>query len=239
VFSSRELLRFRWRSIEVYKSIVMALEDYHIDSDDLLVSLRGILDISELENAEIVRAVKIDAYIKALRKAWEGGRIEEEDKQTINNLRSHYGISNEEHERLVSQVKTDLGIPEDNTMILLIDDSPDILLFCNFALRKTYKNVKTAVSVATALEIIKAEMPTLIICDVMMPDVSGFQFYENIKKGLYGEEIKSVKFMFMSACDDAYMKMIASTQGVSKYLAKPTTKESLETAVKEMLMSER
>jgi len=235
VFSSRELLRFRWRSIEVYKSLMMALDDYKIESEELYTSIRGILDISEEEAVEVERAVKLDSYIQALRQAMGHGKIEPEDQQILENLRTHYGISDAEHEGLVKQVKTDLGIADDNALILLIDDSPDILMFCSYALRKTYKNVKIAVSVDAALGVINEEMPALIICDVMMPDISGFQFHENIMNGMYGSEIKNVPFMFMSACSDDYMKMIANKQGVAKYLAKPTTKEVLEAAVRDML----
>ncbi|HLP17952.1 MAG TPA: response regulator [Bacteroidota bacterium] len=235
VFSARELTRFRWRSIEVYKSILMTLDSSIAGLEELLKSIRGILDISDDENNELTRSVKIDAYIKALRKAYEGGTIKDEERQIINNLRNHYEISEEEHTKLVKQVKLDLGIPDEDAMILIIDDSPDILVFCDYALRKTYTNVKTALSVDVALETILLEMPSLIVCDVMMPDVSGFQFYDNIKNGKYGEPIKSVPFMFMSACDDDYMKRIASAQGISTYLTKPITKAALEEAVKQML----
>ncbi len=233
---SRAAVKYKSRSIEAYKSILLALDDHQIESKGLLHSLRTILDVSDEESQKLLRSVKLQTYITALRKAWEDGRIEEDEQLIINNLRFHYEISDEENDSLVKQVKIDLGIPDNDAMILVIDDNPDILLFCDYALRKTYNNVKTAESAAAALDIIAKQMPSLIVCDIMMPEVSGFQFRDNIINGSYGEEIKSIPFMFISACDDDYMKNIASKQGISKYLAKPISKETLESAVIEMLM---
>ena len=89
-----------------------------------------------------------------------------------------------------------------------------------------------------AAETIKQEIPSLILCDVMMPERGGFAFYEMIQNGEYGEEIKKTPFVFMSGCSDEYMKKIAADLGVNKYLSKPFSIETLEKTVKEMLMTD-
>jgi CheY-like chemotaxis protein len=79
--------------------------------------------------------------------------------------------------------------------------------------------------------------PSIIISDVNlgMGVMSGFSFYEKIIAGTYGNELKSVAFILMSSLEDEFFVRSAKQMGVKAYLAKPFTRESLETTVKNAL----
>jgi len=233
----REKVKMKERLLESYKAILVLMDasitPEHID--DLLLSLRGILDVSEDEHAQMLRSVQVNSYIDTLRASWQKGRITEEERELLTHLSTLYGITQEEQEYLTKDVKRQLGLPEDSAVILVVDDSRDILVFVDHILKKTYANIRTVGSVKEAAAQMKEELPSLILCDVMMPETGGFAFYDLIQKGEYGEEVKSVPFIFMSGCSDEYMKKIAETLGVNNYLAKPFSKETLVKTVKDML----
>jgi CheY-like chemotaxis protein len=123
----------------------------------------------------------------------------------------------------------------DSAKILIIDDSRDVLVFADHVLKKRYANVRTVESVKEAVSAIGEEMPDLILCDVMMTETGGFAFYDLIQQGEYGDALKTVPFVFMSACSDEYMKKIAEDLGVNKYIAKPFSKATLEQIITDTL----
>ncbi len=235
-----ERAKAKERLVEAYRTFIILLDvsipREHLDA--LLLSLRGILGISEEEHTEIIRSVQVNSYIDTLRASWQKGKITSDEKELLAHLCDLYQISPEEHDRLTKQVKRQLGLPDESARILAIDDSKDLLVFIDYVLKKNYANIRTVESVKLAVETFKQEMPSLILCDVMMPEIGGFAFYNQIQKGEYGEEIKKVPFVFMSGCSDEYMKKIADDLGVNKYLAKPFSKETLEKTIKEMLTIE-
>jgi CheY-like chemotaxis protein len=236
----REQAKAKERLIEAYRTFII-LMDVSIPRENLetlLLSLRSILGISDEEHQEILRSVQVNSYIDTLRASWQKGKITAEERELLAHLCELYHISQEEHERLTKQVKRQLGLPDENARILAIDDSKDLLVFVDYVLKKTYVNIRTVESVKQAVEIIHQELPSLILCDVMMPETGGFAFYDMIQKGEFGEELKKVPFVFMSGCSDEYMKKIADDMGVNKYLAKPFSKETLEKTIKEMLITE-
>lgn len=234
----REKSKTRDRLLESYKAILVLMDSTitpeHID--DLLLSLRGILDVSDEEHTQLLRSVQVNSFIDTLRASWQKGKITDEERELLSHLSALYGITEEEQEVLTKQVKRQLGLPEETAAILVVDDSRDILVFVDHVLKKTYANIRTVGSVKEAVSKISEELPGLILCDVMMPETGGFAFYDLIQKGEYGEELKSVPFIFMSGCSDEYMKKIAETLGVNNYLAKPFSKETLVKTVKDMLV---
>jgi len=68
--------------------------------------------------------------------------------------------------------------------ILVVDDEADLLETMRFRLEAAGYEVITALDGAKALEVAQKIKPDLIIMDVMMPGVSGFDALQNLKKGL-------------------------------------------------------
>jgi CheY-like chemotaxis protein len=239
-WTEHEQVKMKERLLDVYKTIFIIMDVSMAPDrlDAILLSLRGILDISEAEHNEMRRSLQVNSYIDTLRASWQKGSLTNQEKDHLAHLCELYGISQEEHERLTKQVKRLLGMPEESASILAIDDSNDVLMFVNHVLKATYTNIRTASSVKEGVSKIMEEMPAVILSDVMMPEISGFAFYDMIQRGDYGEELKKVPFIFMSGCSDEYMKKIAEDLGVNRYLSKPFSKETLIKTVREILEKE-
>ena len=70
-----------------------------------------------------------------------------------------------------------------NHKILLVDDDRDVLeMLLSIFRRAGYTNLRTAASGAEALRIWQEEQPSLIVLDVMMPDMDGFAVLKKIRR---------------------------------------------------------
>ena len=82
------------------------------------------------------------------------------------------------------------------TKILIVDDDPNILLSLEFLLVKNGYEVLVARNGLEAVEIIEQVVPSIVLLDIMMPDVDGYVICEFIKKN---ERTKDAKVIFLSA----------------------------------------
>ena len=87
----------------------------------------------------------------------------------------------------------------DKSLILLVDDEEENLeLFSTILIDSGYE-VITANRASIALEQLNSNKPDLIISDIYMPDISGFEFYDRVQSI---PELKAVPFIFLSALSD-------------------------------------
>jgi PleD family two-component response regulator len=107
--------------------------------------------------------------------------------------------------------------------ILIIDDEVDFVDLLGLRLAGHYKILK-AYNGAEALETAKNEKPDLILSDLMMPKMDGFQLLENLKKHVDTEHIP---FVILSADEDSRTIFKAQEMGVADYLIKPTHLDTL------------
>lgn len=100
--------------------------------------------------------------------------------------------------------------------ILLIDDEPGLLKLLQITLQKErYKNITCAEAAAQAMDLIKKNKYDLIIMDVMLPDLSGFDLCREIRKSVY------TPIIFLTACDSDYNKLTGLAIGGDDYITKP------------------
>lgn len=116
--------------------------------------------------------------------------------------------------------------------ILIVDDNPtnvkvlfDILVQCNF-------KVSVAKSGESALLKVHAALPDLILLDVMMPDIDGFETCRRLKANPKTQEIPII---FLSALDEVIDKIQAFTVGGVDYITKPFHTEEVLARVKNQL----
>lgn len=83
------------------------------------------------------------------------------------------------------------------TKILIVDDEPDIILLLKNRLEAMQYQVVMAQNGAEALKIFQRDKPDLIITDVMMPGLTGYEFFEALRK--MGGEGASVPVIVTSA----------------------------------------
>jgi two-component system, OmpR family, alkaline phosphatase synthesis response regulator PhoP len=117
--------------------------------------------------------------------------------------------------------------------ILVVDDEIHIVQIVKFNLEKRggYE-VLTAKNGEEGLETAKSERPDLILSDVMMPKMSGFQFCEALKKD---PDIKSIPFIILTAKGQENDIKTGEELGVDDYITKPFSPKALLEKVAEIL----
>jgi DNA-binding response OmpR family regulator len=119
------------------------------------------------------------------------------------------------------------------TMILHVDDEPDTLLVVKTILEKEGYEVESVERGKVALEKVNLNGFNLLILDIMMPDMSGWELFSRIVK------IKpDYKVIFLSIIElsDSKIKDLKQA-GIKDYIQKPFDKDDLVARVKKVLNS--
>jgi sigma-B regulation protein RsbU (phosphoserine phosphatase) len=91
------------------------------------------------------------------------------------------------------------SVTREANKILLIDDDAKLVRLFEYNLTKAGFDVKVAYSGKEALEAVKVNLPDIIICDIMMPEMDG---YELRRKMLEDSSLRSIPFVFLTAKGD-------------------------------------
>ncbi len=113
--------------------------------------------------------------------------------------------------------------------ILIVDDSPTERAFLESVLTKAGFAVVTAVSGEDGVEKAKAEIPDLILMDVVMPGLNGFQATRAITRE---ESTKHIPVFICTTKDQETDKIWGMRQGAKDYLVKPVNPEDLVAKIK-------
>jgi DNA-binding response OmpR family regulator len=109
--------------------------------------------------------------------------------------------------------------------ILLVDDEPNIVMALEYALKKKGYDVLIARDGEEALSLFSRIKPCLVILDIMMPKMDGFEVLENIKK----DESEESKVIFLSAKNKEEDIKKGLEAGADDYFTKPfSTKKLLD-----------
>jgi DNA-binding response OmpR family regulator len=115
--------------------------------------------------------------------------------------------------------------------ILLVDDNEDILEFLADELSEKY-HLLTAANGEEALNIIKSEVINLVISDVMMPVMDGFEFCRIIKSNV---EYSHVPVILLTAKNTLQSKIEGLELGADAYIEKPFATEYLQVQIANLL----
>nr|WP_319400401.1 response regulator transcription factor [uncultured Carboxylicivirga sp.] len=119
-----------------------------------------------------------------------------------------------------------------NYKILLVDDEPDIIEFLGYNLKKEGFTVFTANNGEEGLKVAQAELPELIILDVMMPEMDGIETCEEIKRI---PALKNSIVAFLTARGEDYSQIAGFDAGADDYITKPIKPKVLISRVKALL----
>ena len=100
--------------------------------------------------------------------------------------------------------------------ILIVDDVPSNVLLLKALLSIKQFQIVTANCGTACLEQVKAEVPDLILLDVMMPDMNGFSLYE-----VWNKQGSNVPVVFLSARDEDKDRLRGLGLGADDYITKP------------------
>lgn len=113
-------------------------------------------------------------------------------------------------------------------VILVVDDNADMRSYFTSLLQKQYR-VVTADNGLQAVEILKQESPQLIVSDVMMPVMSGFELLQTVKND---EQLNNIPVILVSARAGEEAKIEGYDIGADDYLVKPFSAKELLARVK-------
>lgn len=116
--------------------------------------------------------------------------------------------------------------------ILLVDDEPNILMTLEYTFKKNNFQVFIARDGQEALEILKDQLPDVIILDVMMPLVDGYATLEQIKKD---SRLSHCKVIFLTAKNKEKDIEKGLSLGADRYVLKPFSIKKLVEQVHELI----
>ena len=114
--------------------------------------------------------------------------------------------------------------------IMVVDDEPDITVFCKISLEYYGFVVDTFNEPKEALSSFKSNYYDLVILDIKMPNMDGFELYQEIK-----EKDPAVKACFLTASElyhEAYRDKDYSTLDKELFICKPVENEELIKKIK-------
>lgn len=102
--------------------------------------------------------------------------------------------------------------------ILIVDDEPNIVMTLEYAFKKKDFEVYIARDGGEALQILENKIPDVVLLDIMMPNVDGYQTLQYIKNS---ETLKNTKVVFLTAKNKVSDIEKGLKLGADKYLTKP------------------
>ncbi len=116
--------------------------------------------------------------------------------------------------------------------ILIVDDEPNIVMSLEYIFKKEDFEVFIARDGAEAIEIVENSIPDIILLDIMMPNVDGYQVLNYLKES---EILRKIKVIFLSAKNKSSDIELGLQLGADKYISKPFSVKNLVKEVKELL----
>lgn len=116
--------------------------------------------------------------------------------------------------------------------ILIVDDEPNIVMSLEYIFKKEEFDVFIARDGAEAIEIIENNEIDIIILDIMMPNVDGFQVLKYLKED---PVLSRIKVIFLSAKNKVSDIELGLQLGADKYVSKPFSNKKIVNEVKELL----
>ena len=116
--------------------------------------------------------------------------------------------------------------------ILIVDDTPTNLHLLSKILSKRGYKVRSVTNGQTALRAAKAKLPDLILLDINMPEMDGYEVCEKLKED---ERTRDVPVIFLSALDEVPDKVKAFSVGGVDYITKPFQLEEVFVRIENQL----
>lgn len=116
--------------------------------------------------------------------------------------------------------------------VLIVEDTPSEMELMSHYLRESGCMVMNATSAQQALELAAKQRPDVIVTDVVMPGMSGFELCRSLKKQ---PETATVPIVICTSKNQDIDRLWGMKQGADAYLTKPYTQEQLVQAVRSVM----
>ena len=108
-------------------------------------------------------------------------------------------------------------------LVLIVDDERDLATLLEFTFQEAGEKTRTVFTGEQALRALDVELPDLIVLDVMLPDISGFELCRRIKKG----PTQQVPVILLTAKADETDRVTGFEAGADDYVVKPFSVKEL------------
>jgi len=116
--------------------------------------------------------------------------------------------------------------------IVIVDDEPNIVMTLEYTFKRNGFDVYIARDGGEALEILSKVVPDVIMLDIMMPKVDGYETLKQIKDN---ETLKDLKVVFLTAKNKASDIEKGLKLGADKYLTKPFSIKKIVSEINELM----
>ena len=116
--------------------------------------------------------------------------------------------------------------------ILIVDDEPGVVVALQFLMEQQGYNVLTAESGEFALESIYQNNPDLVLLDIMLPGIDGWEVCEIVR---LNPDCRNIKIIFLTAKSSEVEIAKGLALGGDAYITKPFLNDELVAKVKELL----
>jgi signal transduction histidine kinase len=113
-------------------------------------------------------------------------------------------------------------------LILVVDDNRDVTQLVSVLLQSKGYDTMIADSGEQALQCMAERRPDLILCDIMMPGMDGFQVFRSVRAD---RRWQMVPFVFLTALTDTQVRFSTTELGVEAYITKPFDRQELLSVV--------
>lgn len=118
------------------------------------------------------------------------------------------------------------------TKVLVVEDTPSELELVSTYLKDGGYSVVVAIDAKTAITKALEQKPDIIVTDVVMPGMSGFELCRSLKNN---PETKAIPIIICSSKNQEIDRLWGMKQGANFYLVKPFTKDDLIRAVRSLV----
>ncbi|NEP00782.1 MAG: hybrid sensor histidine kinase/response regulator [Symploca sp. SIO2E9] len=116
--------------------------------------------------------------------------------------------------------------------ILIVDDTPENLRLLSVMLIEQGYEVRRVISGKLALDAAQVKPPDLILLDIMMPEINGYEVCQRLKAN---EQTREIPVIFLSVLDEALDKVKAFAVGGTDYITKPFQIEEVVARIEHQL----
>ncbi|PWE00376.1 hybrid sensor histidine kinase/response regulator transcription factor [Marinilabilia rubra] len=128
------------------------------------------------------------------------------------------------------EIIRDLG----EMVILLVEDDPELLKFLKGSLNDYFKKVLTAKNGKEALIVIRDHNPDLVVSDVMMPEMDGWELCKSIKSDI---DISHIPVVLLTARNNENDSVKGYKLGADQYLGKPVRFDLLLSVIRNLIVN--
>jgi YesN/AraC family two-component response regulator len=131
-----------------------------------------------------------------------------------------------------AQVTDEVNFDTKSMTLLIVDDQDDILQFIKDEYSPLFKTIYTAHDGKEALDLIRQRMPNVVVSDIMMPRMNGFELCKTIKTDL---ELSSIPVILLTSRSDPKNQDMGYKMGADSFLPKPFDSKLLYKIIRSQL----